>query len=76
MEYSPENAIPYVSRVDAGTLELVIEEHRSRGRQQRRSGAVGRGRVDARTACQPPPAAAVCLAAKDAAFAFIAQTAA
>ncbi len=23
MEYSPENAIPYVSRVDAGTIELV-----------------------------------------------------
>src|SRR5687768_16839555 len=23
MQYSPENAIPYVSRVDAGTVELV-----------------------------------------------------
>ena len=23
MEYSPRNAIPYVSRVDAGTIELV-----------------------------------------------------
>ena len=25
MQYSPENAIPYVSRVDAGTIELVRE---------------------------------------------------
>src|SRR5579884_2298778 len=29
MEYSPSNAIPYISRVDAGTLELRSEEHTS-----------------------------------------------
>ena len=23
MEYSPRNAIPYISRVDAGTIELI-----------------------------------------------------
>lgn len=26
MEYSPENAIPYVSKVDAGTLEMVVRQ--------------------------------------------------
>src|SRR5262249_51695514 len=25
MQYSPENAIPYVSRVDAGTIELILQ---------------------------------------------------
>ncbi len=28
MEYSPNCAIPYVSRVDAGTIELIREARR------------------------------------------------
>ena len=30
MEYSPRNANPYISRVDAGTIELVRSDRRSR----------------------------------------------
>jgi Xaa-Pro aminopeptidase len=73
MEYSPENAIPYVSRVDAGTLELVT---RSTGAEVVSSADL----VQLVQAVLTPEqllshrrAAAVCLAAKDAAFEFIAQ---
>ena len=38
MEYSPGNAIPYVSRVDAGTVEMVRDAGVDRGDQQRGSG--------------------------------------
>ena len=73
MEYSPENAIPYVSRVDAGTLELVTK---CTGAEVVSSADL----VQLVEAVLTPEqlgshrrAAALCLAAKDAAFDFIAQ---
>lgn len=73
MEYSPDNAIPYVSRIDAGTKELV---ERVTGAEVRSSAEI----VQQIEAVLSPEqlashrrAAAVCLAAKDAAFEFIAQ---
>ena len=45
MEYSPGNAIPYISRVDAGTVEAVRQLGR-RGGVVGRSGAAVRGGVD------------------------------
>ena len=47
MEYSPGNAIPYVSRVDAGTIEAVRQLWRER-RLVRRSRAALRGGLDGR----------------------------
>lgn len=34
MEYSPMNALPYVSMVDAGTLEMVLTQGKKRGAQE------------------------------------------
>ncbi|MBK8048200.1 MAG: aminopeptidase P family protein [Anaerolineales bacterium] len=74
MEYSPENAIPYVSYVDAGTMELV----------QRTVGAeivssadlvqLAQAVLSAAQIASHRRAAAQCLAVKDAAFAYIRAT--
>ena len=45
MQYSPRNAIMYVSMVDAGTIE-VLREHGQDHRQLRRPGEPLRGRAD------------------------------
>jgi Xaa-Pro aminopeptidase len=73
MEYSPENAIPYVSRVDAGMMEVVSK---STGAQILSSADA----VQLAVARISPPhlaghrrAAAICLAAKEATYAWIAQ---
>jgi Xaa-Pro aminopeptidase len=73
MEYSPDNAIPYVSRVDAGMLELV---KRVTGAEILSSAEI----VQQIEAVISPSqlaghrrAAEICLAAKDAAFAFIGE---
>ena len=53
MEYSPGNAIPYISRVDAGTVEAVRDARR-RGGLVGRSGAAVRSGVDPRGAGHSP----------------------
>ena len=53
MEYSPGNNIPYVSRVDAGTIEAVRDARR-RGRLVGRSGAAVRGGLVRRGADDAP----------------------
>ena len=52
MEYSRDCAIPYISRIDAGTVELVREPRRRRGVVGRSGAAVrsGVGRARARHA--------------------------
>ena len=73
MEYSPRGAIPYVSKVDAGTLEMV----RANTRASVVSSADLVQLVQAVLTSQQMEthrrAAAHMLAAKDAAFAFVAQ---
>ncbi len=73
MEYSPDNAIPYVSRVDAGMLELV---KRVTGAEILSSAEIVQ-EIEAVLSAQQLAghrrAAEICLAAKDAAFAFIAD---
>jgi Xaa-Pro aminopeptidase len=71
MEYSPGNAIPYVSRVDAGTKELVEE---CTGAEIVSSADLVQLAQAVLTDAQMEShrrAAAICLAAKDAAFARI-----
>lgn len=73
MEYSPDNAIPYVSRVDAGIKELV---ERVAGAEILSSAEIVQ-QIEAVISPQQLAghrrAAEICLAAKDAAFAFIAE---
>lgn len=71
MEYSPANAIPYVSRVDAGTKELVEQTTRaeivsSADLVQLAQAVLSDAQLESHRR-----AAEVCLAAKDAAFARI-----
>jgi Xaa-Pro aminopeptidase len=71
MEYSPGNAIPYVSRIDAGTKEMVeqatgAEIVSSADLVQLAQAVLSEAQIASHRA-----AAAVCLAAKDAAFAHI-----
>jgi len=71
MEYSPQNAIPYVSLIDAGTKELV---ERVTGAEIVSSAdlvQIAQAVLDAAQIASHRRAAAVCLAAKDAAFDFI-----
>lgn len=73
MEYSPRNALPYVSTVDAGVIELVREttgaEIVSSGDLVQQMTAV----LSAEQIAGHRRSAAGCLAVKDAAFAFIGQ---
>jgi len=73
MEYSPRNALPYVSTVDGGVIELVREttgaEIVSSGDLVQQMTAV----LSAEQIAGHRRAAAGCLAVKDAAFAFIGQ---
>ena len=71
MEYSPQNAIPYVSLIDAGTKELV---ERVTGAEIVSSAdlvQIAQAVLDDAQIASHRRAAAVCLAAKDAAFDFI-----
>lgn len=71
MEYSPDNAIPYVSWIDAGTKEMV----------ERVTGAaivssadlvqIAQAVLDAEQIASHHRAVAVCMAAKDAAFDYL-----
>jgi hypothetical protein len=53
MEYSPHNAIPYVSWVDAGTKEMVEQVTGAEDRLQRRPGPAGSGGARRRPDRQP-----------------------
>jgi Xaa-Pro aminopeptidase len=71
MEYSPQNAIPYVSWVDAGTKEMI---ERITGAEIVSSAdlvQLAQAVLDDAQIASHRRAAAVCLAAKDAAFDFI-----
>ena len=73
MEYSPENAIPYVSYVDAGMLELVrrvtgAEIISSADLVQLTQAVLSEAQIASHRR-----AAEHCLAAKDAAFAFVGE---
>lgn len=71
MEYSPQNAIPYVSLIDAGMKELV---ERVTGAEIVSSAdlvQMAQAVLSAAQIASHRRAAAVCLAAKDAAFDFI-----
>lgn len=71
MEYSPQNAIPYVSLIDAGTKEMV---ERITGAEIVSSAdlvQIAQAVLDDAQIASHHRAAAVCLAAKDAAFDFI-----
>ena len=73
MEYSPNNAIPYVSRIDAGTKEMI---ERVTGAQIVSSAdlvQITQAVLNAEQIASHRRAAAVCLAAKDAAFDLIRQ---
>lgn len=74
MEYSPHGAIPYVSNVDAGTLEMVVEVTgatvvSSADLVQLVQAVLSQGQMASHRR-----AAAHVLAAKDAAFAFVAAS--
>jgi Xaa-Pro dipeptidase len=71
LEYSPQNAIPYVSWVDAGTKEMI---ERVTGAEIVSSAdlvQIAQAVLDDAQIASHRRAAAVCLAAKDAAFDFI-----
>jgi Xaa-Pro dipeptidase len=73
MEYSPRNALPYVSTVDGGVIELVRE---TTGAEIVSSGDLLQQMMAVLSAGQIAGhrrSAAGCLAVKDAAFAFIGQ---
>lgn len=71
MEYSPANAIPYVSRVDAGTKELVEQTTGAEIVSSADLVQLAQAVLSAAQLESHRRAAAVCLAAKDAAFARI-----
>ena len=72
MEYSPHAAIPYISRVDAGTLEWIrsfgVEVHTSADLAQRIEARLTKEQADGHQA-----AARLVLTAKDEAFAWIGE---
>ena len=71
MEYSPDNAIPYVSWVDAGTKEML---ERVTGAEIVSSAdlvQIAQAVLDAEQIASHRRAAAICMAAKDAAFDFL-----
>lgn len=72
MEYSPGNAIPYISRIDAGIKEVVeaagVEVYSSADIAQLQLAVLTPGQLESHR-----EAAAVCLAAKESGFDFIAD---
>lgn len=71
MEYSPLNAIPYVSKVDAGTLEFVREVTQAEVVSSADLVQMVQAVLSPAQVQSHRDAAAVCMAAKDGAFAFI-----
>ena len=71
MEYSPRNAIPYVSWVDAGTKEMVEQVTGAEIVSSADLVQLAQAVLDADQIASHRRAAAICLAAKEAAFAFL-----
>ena len=71
MEYSPGNAIPYISRVDAGTKELVEESTHAQIVSSADLVQLAQAVLTEAQLESHRRAAVICLAAKDAAFAHI-----
>ncbi len=73
MEYSPHGAIPYISNVDAGTMEMVRANTRAAVVSSADLVQLVQAVLTSRQMETHRRAAAHMLAAKDAAFAFVAQ---
>lgn len=73
MEYSPGGAIPTVSRVDAGTLEMIRALTGAEVRSSADAVQLAVARIDKDRIAGHRRAAAVCAAAKDEGFALIAD---
>lgn len=73
MEYSPENAIPYVSRVDAGIMEVVTKSTGAQILSSADAVQLAVARIRPEHLAGHRRAVEICLAAKDAAYQWIAQ---
>lgn len=73
MEYSPENAIPYVSRVDAGIMEVVAKSTGAQILSSADAVQLAVARIRPEHLAGHRRAAAICLAVKEAAYGWIAQ---
>lgn len=73
MEYSPANAIPYVSRVDAGMMEVVIRSTGAEIISSADAVQMAIARISLEHLAGHKRAAEICLAAKDHAYAWIAE---
>lgn len=73
MEYSPDNAIPFTSRIDAGIKELVERATRAEIRSSADIAQLALAVLDDEQIASHRRAVDVCLAIKDAAFALVAQ---
>jgi Xaa-Pro dipeptidase len=73
MEYSPENAIPYVSRVDAGMMELVSRCTGASIASSADAVQIAVATISPEHLAGQRRAADICLAVKDAAFEWIAD---
>jgi len=73
MEYSPANAIPYVSRVDAGMMEVVSRSTGAEIISSADAVQMAIARIRQEHLAGHKRAAEICLAAKDHAYAWIAE---
>ncbi|MEZ4677452.1 MAG: M24 family metallopeptidase [Caldilineaceae bacterium] len=73
MEYSPQNAIPYVSRADAGLMEVVQQATGAEILSSADAVQLAVARIDDEQLAGHRQAVAVCMAAKDHAYQWIAQ---
>lgn len=73
MEYSPGNAVPFISRVDAGIMEVVIQSTGAEILSSADAAQLALAVLTPEQLASHRRAAAVCLAAKDSAFDLIAE---
>ena len=73
MEYSPQNAVPYVSRVDAGMMEVVVAATGAEIVSSADAVQLAVARMDETQLADHRFAVDVCLAAKDHAYRWIAE---
>jgi len=73
MEYSPHNAVPYVSRVDAGLLEVVVAATNAEIVSSADAVQLAVARMDEEQVAGHRFAVDVCMAAKDHAYEWIAE---
>jgi Xaa-Pro aminopeptidase len=73
MEYSPQNAVPYVSRVDAGMMEVVLAATGAEILSSADAVQLAVARMNEEQVAGHRTAAAICMAAKDKAYGWIAE---